>query len=97
MEWQPIETAPKDGNYVLLTGGEHDHNHWYGAGPEPSMVVGRWTPNYGAPGWMFANWDGDFRTEYLNPTHWMPLPEKPERFEPQHQTKHDPPRHEERQ
>lgn len=68
-DWQPIETAPKDGSWVLLGGGQHDANTWYGPGPEAPAVVGRWDK-----GWFFANWDGDYRSEYLIPTHWMPLP-----------------------
>lgn len=63
MEWQPIETAPKqDGKHVLLFGDGDDF--------EECVIVGwwdvdrdRWMPFHG-----YAQ---------VNPTHWMPLPEPP--------------------
>jgi hypothetical protein len=69
-EWQPIDTAPKDGSNVLvciagLTGSQGEA-FWY-QGDEY------------ASGWI--TWDGanHTRTFYTTPpTHWMPLPEPPE-------------------
>lgn len=69
LEWQPIETAPKDGTFILITGGRVDVYEWYN-GKEPESVMATWTLD----GWHFASWDGAFRSEYLRPTHWMPQP-----------------------
>jgi hypothetical protein len=71
LEWQPIETAPKDGTYLLL-------NTRY------SEIVIGWfgkdlnIENYN--GWLYGDGDG-YSTGYyynpINPTHWMPLPKPP--------------------
>ena len=71
MEWQPIETAPKDGGCVLLwlpePWAEVEKAGW--CGPWETWVRG------GPPG------DPDGEMPYgigsLIPTHWMPLPEPP--------------------
>ena len=75
-EWQPIKTAPKDGNAVLL------HVGW------PWPVVGAW--NEHQKEWVYVQLntgviDGEwhdtyFENEYTTDeaTHWMPLPELPE-------------------
>jgi hypothetical protein len=61
MEWQPIETAPKDGTPVMI----YD--------PEFSIkvYVAAWMYDFQ---WVEA--DGEHHLEF-NPTHWMPLPEPP--------------------
>jgi hypothetical protein len=65
MEWQLIETAPKDGTWVL-------------AFESPNMRVVRWG-SVGVH--LFSGRSGDERWndgEYdFAPTHWMPLPEPP--------------------
>lgn len=68
--WQPIETAPKDGTYVLLYQPD-----------EGGSYVGK---DHGS-GYMFAGCferDKWYCTEYTAfekaPTYWMPLPEKPQ-------------------
>ena len=65
MEWQPIETAPKNGTDVLcfrlLRG-------------EPDIATARWKPDaeaFGGPGWCYA-------PGRHGPTHWMPMPAPPE-------------------
>lgn len=61
MEWQPIETAPKDGTPVML---------WPGAPiwtDEVFPCVG-WMTSVGL--WICAR-------GYVSPTHWKPLPEPP--------------------
>lgn len=72
MEWQPIETAPKDGS-VILTGSYLEE---YSGEYEP-IKTGRmeWAQE-------FARFDGGWRSTgwysgLLSPTHWMPLPEPP--------------------
>jgi hypothetical protein len=71
-EWQPIETAPKDGTRLLLWCVHHnaqyaddpvEFSRWAGA------VIGSWT-NHNGGGWT---WSGHAGT----PIHWMPLPEPP--------------------
>jgi hypothetical protein len=65
MEWQPIETAPKDMD-LILTDGEHvSQGGWltdidYGAEWEGELQCAGW--------WSLAN---------VTPTHWMPLPKPP--------------------
>ena len=87
MEWQPIETAPKDGTKVVLA-----HPEW------SEYPVAQWMEYPGNPvldanerdcwvfGWghdsigftvgiedYWLGWDED-----QMPTHWMPLPPAPE-------------------
>jgi hypothetical protein len=74
--WQPIETAPKDGTWVLLCGGETTEDTFrtdLDASHTRRPVVGRWEQ-----GWVYDFWDGDWRSGYDDPTHWQPLPEAPE-------------------
>ncbi len=75
-EWQPIESAPKDGTWILLGGGRTDDED-----DARTIAVGQWT-NYLNGGttswhWQFAWYDGGYYGAYNNPTHWMPLPEPP--------------------
>ena len=64
MEWQPIETAPKDGTKFMayhplkIFGGGH------------SIQVMKWLK-----GQLVYTLDHDSPT--VLPTHWMPLPEPP--------------------
>lgn len=60
-EWQPIETAPKDGVPVLLWPGARD---W----TEKMRPVVGWHTNLG----LWVTWSG-----YIEPTHWTPIPEPP--------------------
>ena len=77
MTWQPIETAPKDGAWALLTGGRIDYG-WDGH-DKPRVVAAQWTDclNGGTTDWhwQFAWYDGGYYGEYIDPTYWMPLPE----------------------
>ena len=68
-DWQPIETAPKDGTEVLLA------IPTYGVGPTFEFAVG---------GFFNGAWFGEEddaydadEAAYQDPTHWMPLPEPP--------------------
>ena len=69
MEWQPIETAPKDGTLFLACNVNPAH--------QISCVI-YW--DFGAPA---MNIDGSWRTSMHDAigerfTHWMPLPEPPQ-------------------
>jgi hypothetical protein len=66
-EWQPIETAPKDGTNILVANAEG----WVGQ----VFWQNRWY-NENHAGWMIANCDEEYG-EYITATHWMPLPEPP--------------------
>lgn len=60
-EWQPIETAPKDGTAILVwTGRRCTCANW------SNRQFKRWN----------NGWDHD-RNGFIDPTHWMPLPEPP--------------------
>lgn len=69
--WQPIETAPKDGTFILVTGFN------YGA-PEKGRhyAVAAWCERRGS--WHEeAEWDENYSClAYL--AHWIPLPPAPE-------------------
>lgn len=73
LQWQPIETAPKDGTRVLLYANlrraslsghdlDKDYGYW--------IVLGSWEAEYGL-------WVDGSQCNPL-PTHWMPLPEPPQ-------------------
>jgi len=60
--WQPIETAPKDGRWILITNGANLENCYWDGGMHRAYP---WR-NRGGNGWL-AEW----------PTHWMPIPAGP--------------------
>lgn len=67
-EWQPIETAPKDGTHVDLwacSGGDPRFGDRY---TDAAFIRGKWRYSSGADGWL--------EVSYM-PTHWMPLPNPP--------------------
>lgn len=66
IEWQPIETAPKDGTDILVMTGE-------------TMHVVRWINIHGGFDYWAVddNKHGPFTLRGKAPTHWMPLPELP--------------------
>lgn len=68
-DWQPIETAPKDGTAVLVKSSEHpeygEQVLWFDV-----SNLG-WAGMYpGIAGWIDMFWD----LAAPQPTHWMPLP-----------------------
>jgi len=66
-QWQPIETAPKDGTEVLVWCEHH--------GTAYLAIFENHFPNQG---WFCADAYPDGWTELcVDPTHWMPLPEPP--------------------
>jgi hypothetical protein len=69
MDWQPIETAPKDGTEIDL---------W---SPICKRIPDcKWLDRY-ATGWFTRGdrgWE-EISTAMISPTHWMPLPAPPEK------------------
>lgn len=61
-EWQPIETAPRDGRVILA-------GYW--------RDEGWWSDLYDATPDEFAADDHGFTRDLAPLTHWMPLPEPP--------------------
>lgn len=62
-DWLPIETAPKDGTWVLLYHKYARISDWYFDGVTWTNDHIEWRPD-------------DHRS--TNPTHWQPLPAPPE-------------------
>lgn len=69
-EWQPIETAPKDGRHILL----------FAPGYRPDINP----PDYYVAQWRYGMWSlvhaGGYAVDALldeEPSHWMPLPNPP--------------------
>lgn len=64
MEWQPIESAPRDGSILLV----HDL--------DLGVCLGYWSDEYEG-GWMAQDEVGEYCGDL---THWMQLPKPPEEF-----------------
>lgn len=65
-EWQPIETAPKDGTDILAWG-PFGHGH----------LVVSFDDKAEQPGWPWCTLDGP-NYSLTTFTHWMPLPNPPD-------------------
>lgn len=77
-EWQPIETAPKDGTEVLIGGGFFDWDGSYGEDvPHTGVTIASWQYRHGAKQWRGNACGGYDEYYWYNPTHWMPLPKSP--------------------
>lgn len=80
MNWQPIETAPKDGTKILV----YEPASEYTEGGVSLVSWDSWRISY--PGcrtqwdWCLpgSHQDEQGGCETVYPTHWMPLPEPPE-------------------
>lgn len=72
MEWQPIETAPKDGTWVLVYGDGTDDE-----AEDRKVAVAQYVNYFDDFRWQFAWYDGGYYGRFKNPTHWAPLPEAP--------------------
>ena len=69
-EWQPIETAPKDGRTIIVFRNIHGWN---------VLGYAYWVDVRGIDGWVsngFSDPPGNLGLGH--PTHWMPLPTPPE-------------------
>lgn len=75
VNWLSIETAPRDGTWILLAGGQSAEHEESVSG---KVVVGFWNSKFMfSEAWSFAHYNDDFISEYFEPTHWVPLPEPP--------------------
>lgn len=79
MEWNPIDTAPKDGTEIILYQPEGDLCRiagWVDTSEEVQELVSK-NGKRETYEWVKKEsgyWDAD---GLWNPTHWMPLPPKP--------------------
>jgi hypothetical protein len=81
MEWEPIETAPRDGTEIIVTDGRDVFTARYRisncANDAPFFAVS-------ADGEFFnRGTDWQFEPDYRWPTHWMPLPAPPTDKQPE--------------
>lgn len=67
-QWQPIETAPKDGTWILLRGESGYINRPY------RVHVGRWDAKYRPKNPWQTSEATSFEDDGEPPTHWMPVP-----------------------
>lgn len=75
MNWQPIETAPKDGTDIIVMYMHIETQivhaaFWLDGEGVDAVDVGWWSYKYSEVGRVHL-------TEWMAPTHWMPLPEPP--------------------
>ena len=74
-EWQPIETAPTDGTYVLLFFPDYIHKVWIGYYEiSEHFSHGKCVSSnkyWSVIGSIFSS------AKESHPTHWMPLPNAP--------------------
>ncbi|ALN73570.1 DUF551 domain-containing protein [Aureimonas sp. AU20] len=76
--WMPIETAPRDAEAVLITGGTWLYSESFADGMCDWTAIATFDPNASGD----HKWNGGNGTEYdgiyyHNPTHWRPLPPPP--------------------
>lgn len=71
-EWLPIESAPKDGTFIIL----------YASHNEPPVSIGYYEDDgelwAGAASQVWWMVEADIMPSACRPTHWMPLPKPPE-------------------
>ena len=69
MDWQPMETAPKDGYAILATNATYQYDL-------QRCAVVFWDDDTDEEGWH-TPFDADDAPAMSWLTHWMPLPEPP--------------------
>lgn len=69
-EWRPIESAPKDGSYVLLVNMNAKPNF-------RCLYIGAYRFGLDREPWSPEKQWRDYAGKYATPTHWQPLPEPP--------------------
>lgn len=72
--WQPIETAPQDGSFILLY--RPDAPDW------ARVAIGSYNDQHGnkkpKPYWeLHFRWSNIIMCRNWQPTHWMPRPQAP--------------------
>lgn len=87
MNWQPMDTAPRDwseGRNILLLCWSHPDDY------DSSVYIGFWGSAYGDRPSFWCDWGSGLIAEYdgheefmpvPSPTHWQPLPVMPEYIE----------------
>lgn len=77
--WRDISTAPRDGRFVLLYGGEVNEScdDFFFYHEKNRIVVGKLLEGTFEDSWVISGYDLFCTIRYDNPTHWMPLPEPP--------------------
>lgn len=79
MNWQPIETAPKDGTEILvgrwIVQGYFHQGKWVDKGKKWTCTSVAWEKNT----WILIEWGtyAEFGELSETPTYWMPLPPPP--------------------
>ena len=85
-EWQPIESAPKDGTAILLLLAKEPDRNYSVIQIAPDHAIGFWqygcwksieVEDCGSMGGELTGWMPDWVSLDLEPTHWMPLPARP--------------------
>ncbi|MGJ7039173.1 hypothetical protein J2Y63_002428 [Shinella sp. BE166] len=72
-QWQPIETAPRDGSNIVLA--RFSDEEWHGGG---ATMVGEWDGDKFSVKIGFDDALMVFMTHLVIPwTHWLPLPAPP--------------------
>jgi hypothetical protein len=85
-DWQPIDTAPKDGSRVLVFNGKYVILAYYGNAriwdEDNDKILDEDEEDYCRSHWVIHEVEDDYYySSHLlgenEPTHWMPLPEPP--------------------
>lgn len=74
-DWQPIETAPKDGTAIMLYSPGKNGGRWITRWKEPEV---QWVVVKDGPEILSGDMEKKPRRDRIPPpTHWMPLPAPP--------------------
>ncbi len=85
-DWQPIETAPRDGKPMLLWLIKPIDRNWTVSGLCDLVCIGFWqqgrwssieVQDCGSMGGEYTGWMSDWCPLDVRASHWMPLPEPP--------------------